>query len=147
MTRAPGPPAAPVVRPRTPVTDRGRCAANVGQTGDWLPGDRTDEDTSALLRAGRDRMRIEWGTRERGGYAGWLQVAGIDSGAGEVTVHLSYFDDGHDPARPAAAGAAGPATRRQRRRLIPHTPSGRGVPATAAAWSPRRRAPRSPAPG
>ncbi len=88
-------------------------AANVGQMGDWLPGDlhvraerlpavtvhedRTDEDTSALLRAERDQMRIEWGTRERGGYAGWLQVAGIDSGASEVTVHLSFFDEGHDP--------------------------------------------------
>ncbi len=56
-------------------------AANVGQMGDWLPADlhvraerlpavtvhedRTDEDTSALLRAERDQMRIEWGHGNR----------------------------------------------------------------------------------
>ena len=88
-------------------------AANVGQLDAWLPDalhvrvedppavtvheDRRDEDTSALLRAESDQMRLEWGTREQGGYAGWLQVAGIGSGASEVTVHLSFFDDSHDP--------------------------------------------------
>ncbi|MBT3149527.1 SRPBCC family protein [Streptomyces sp. CHD11] len=88
-------------------------AANIDQMGDWLPEalhvhaeelpavtvheDRTDEDTSALLRARPDQMRIEWGTRDRGEYTGWLQVAGIGSGASEVTVHLSFLEDGHDP--------------------------------------------------
>ena len=88
-------------------------AANVSQLDTWLPEalhveaedlpavtvheDRTDEDTSALLRAQRDQMRLEWGTRDQGSYTGWLQVAGIGSGASEVTVHLSFFDDSHDP--------------------------------------------------
>ncbi|MFG3127702.1 SRPBCC family protein [Streptomyces tendae] len=90
-------------------------AANVGQLETWLPGDlhvepeeppavtvhedRTDQDTSALLRARPEQMRLEWGTREQGSYAGWLQVAGLDSGTSEVTVHLSFFDEGHDPGR------------------------------------------------
>ncbi|MFF8289474.1 SRPBCC family protein [Streptomyces sp. NPDC016309] len=88
-------------------------AANIDQLDNWLPEalhvrpeglpavtvheDRTDEDTSALLRAEKDQMRLEWGTREQGSYAGWLQVAGIGSGASEVTVHLSFFDESHDP--------------------------------------------------
>ncbi|MEV0017303.1 SRPBCC family protein [Streptomyces tendae] len=90
-------------------------AANVGQLETWLPRDlhvepeeppavtvhedRTDQDTSALLSARPEQMRLEWGTREQGSYAGWLQVAGLDSGASEVTVHLSFFDEGHDPGR------------------------------------------------
>ncbi|PZT70259.1 SRPBCC family protein [Streptomyces sp. SW4] len=61
--------------------------------------DRTDQDTSALLRARPEQLRLEWGTRDQGSYAGWLQVAGIGSGASEVTVHLSFFDDSHDPGR------------------------------------------------
>ncbi|MER7112188.1 SRPBCC family protein [Streptomyces sp. NPDC000229] len=88
-------------------------AANIDQLDNWMPEalhvhpgelpavtvheDRTDEDTSALLRARKDQMRLEWGTREQGSYAGWLQVAGIGSGASEVTVHLSFFDESHDP--------------------------------------------------
>ncbi|MGA4985701.1 SRPBCC family protein [Streptomyces cellulosae] len=109
-------------------------AANVGQMGDWLPGelhvraeelpavtvheDRTDEDTSALLRARREQMRLEWGTRERGGYAGWLQVAGIDSGASEVTVHLSFFDDRLDPGEEQATGALDDSLRRLERQVL-----------------------------
>jgi hypothetical protein len=88
-------------------------AADIGRLDSWLPDalhvqagelpavtvheDRTDEDTSALLRARRDQMRLEWGTRDQGSYTGWLQVAGIGSGASEVTVHLSFFDERHDP--------------------------------------------------
>ncbi|MFF8386379.1 SRPBCC family protein [Streptomyces kanasensis] len=88
-------------------------AADVSRLDEWLPGDlhvragdppavtvhedRTDEDTPALLRPRKEQMRLEWGTREQGSYAGWLQVAGIDSGASEVTVHLSFFDGSHDP--------------------------------------------------
>ncbi|MGQ5228078.1 SRPBCC family protein [Streptomyces sp. yara] len=108
-------------------------AADVGRMGDWLPGelhvragelpavtvheDRTDEDTSALLRARRDQMRIEWGTREQGGYAGWLQVAGIDSGVSEVTVHLSFFDAGHDPGEEQVTGALDDSLRRLERQV------------------------------
>ncbi|MEV5092231.1 SRPBCC family protein [Streptomyces griseoincarnatus] len=108
-------------------------AADVGRMGDWLPAelnvraeelpavtvheDRTDEDTSALLRARRDQMRIEWGTREQGGYAGWLQVAGIDSGASEVTVHLSFFDAGHDPGEEQVTGALDDSLRRLERQV------------------------------
>ncbi|MET9800978.1 SRPBCC family protein [Streptomyces sp. NPDC006368] len=96
-------------------------ASNVGQLDSWLPEDlhvhagdlpavtvhedRTDEDTPALLRARPDQMRLEWGTREQGGYTGWLQVAGIGSGASEVTVHLSFFDESHDPGEQAVSGA------------------------------------------
>lgn len=93
-------------------------AADVGQMDAWLPQDlhvdageeppavtvhedRTDQDVSALLRARRDQLRLEWGTREQGGYTGWLQVAGLDSGTSEVTVHLSFFEEGHDPGEEA----------------------------------------------
>jgi uncharacterized protein YndB with AHSA1/START domain len=90
-------------------------ASHVDQLDAWLPSalhvragdppavtvheDRRDEDTSALLQARPEQMRLEWGTRDQGGYAGWLQVAGLDSGASEVTVHLSFFDESHDPGR------------------------------------------------
>lgn len=103
-------------------------AANVDQMDAWLPDalhvdgvdlpavtvheDRTDEDTSALFRAQRDQMRLEWGTRGRESYTGWLQVAGIDSGASEVTVHLSFFDAGHDPGEKAVADALDTSLRR-----------------------------------
>lgn len=96
-------------------------AAHVDQLETWLPQDlhvnagdlpavtvhedHTDEDTSALFRAQRDQMRLEWGTRDQGSYAGWLQVAGIGSGASEVTVHLSFFDDSHDPGEKAVRDA------------------------------------------
>ncbi|MFI9610451.1 SRPBCC family protein [Streptomyces sp. NPDC052023] len=96
-------------------------AADVGRLDSWMPAelhveaeelpavtvheDRTDEDTAALLRARPDQMRLEWGTREQGSYAGWLQVAGIGAGASEVTVHLSFFDDSHDPGEEAVSSA------------------------------------------
>ncbi|MEU7281163.1 SRPBCC family protein [Streptomyces sp. NPDC045431] len=96
-------------------------AANIDQMDTWLPAelhvhaqdlpavtvheDRTDEDTAALLRAERDQMRLEWGTREQGSYTGWLQVAGIDTGTSEVTVHLSFFDESHDPGDKAVSDA------------------------------------------
>lgn len=59
--------------------------------------DTTGHDERALFRAQREQLRLEWGTREEGRYAGWLQVAGIGSGASEVTVHLSFFDEEHVP--------------------------------------------------
>ncbi|MEU0272403.1 SRPBCC family protein [Streptomyces sp. NPDC006307] len=95
--------------------------ANIDQLDTWLPAelhvhaqdlpavnvheDRTDEDTPALLRAERDQMRLEWGTREQGNYTGWLQVAGMDTGTSEVTVHLSFFDESHDPGDKAVSDA------------------------------------------
>lgn len=96
-------------------------AADVDQLDAWLPQglhvhagdlpavtvheDRTDQDVSALLRAQDDQMRLEWGTRDQGGYTGWLQVAGIGSEVSEVTVHLSFFDDSHDPGERAVHAA------------------------------------------
>ncbi|MFJ6215437.1 SRPBCC family protein [Streptomyces sp. NPDC092296] len=58
------------------------------------------ERERALVRAEHDQLRVEWGTRDNGHYAGWLQVAGIGAGASEVTVHLSFFDP--DTAPPGA---------------------------------------------
>ncbi|MFF5160141.1 SRPBCC family protein [Streptomyces sp. NPDC000348] len=103
-------------------------AADIDRMEDWLPGvlhvhaeelpavtvheDRSDEDIPALFRARRDQMRLEWGTREQGGYTGWLQVAGIGSGASEVTVHLSFFDDGHDPGEETVGDALDTCLRR-----------------------------------
>ncbi|MGK5628955.1 SRPBCC family protein [Streptomyces sp. URMC 123] len=88
-------------------------AADVNLMDRWLPRDlhvraeeppavtvhedRTDEDARGLFAAHPDQLRLEWGTRDDGRYAGWLQVAGIGSGASEVTVHLSFFDGSHAP--------------------------------------------------
>ncbi|MET9297221.1 SRPBCC family protein [Streptomyces sp. NPDC003077] len=88
-------------------------ACDLNRLDAWLPGDlhvrpddppavtvhedHTGQDSAALVRAEKDQMRMEWGTRSDGRYAGWLQVAGIGSGASEVTVHLSFFDESHDP--------------------------------------------------
>ncbi|BFO17835.1 hypothetical protein SHKM778_42230 [Streptomyces sp. KM77-8] len=52
------------------------------------------------------------GHARTGSYTGWLQVAGIDSGASEVTVHLSFFDAGHDPGEKAVADALDSSLRR-----------------------------------
>ncbi|QIP82953.1 SRPBCC family protein [Streptomyces sp. Tu 2975] len=103
-------------------------AARVDQLDSWLPEalhvraeelpavtvheDRTDEDTPALLKAEKEQMRVEWGTRNGGAYAGWLQVAGIGSGASEVTVHLSFFDESHDPGEKAVNDALDQSLRR-----------------------------------
>ncbi|MDQ0797817.1 SRPBCC family protein [Streptomyces sp. B1I3] len=103
-------------------------AADVDRLDTWLPQslhvhaeelpavtvheDRTDENTQALLRAQPDQMRLEWGTRAQGSYTGWLQVAGIGSGASEVTVHLSFFEDSHDPGEQAVHDALDTSLRR-----------------------------------
>ncbi|PKW05680.1 Polyketide cyclase / dehydrase and lipid transport [Streptomyces sp. 1222.5] len=103
-------------------------AANTSQLDAWLPDalhvdagdppavtvheDRSGEDMAALLRARPDQMRLEWGTREQGSYTGWLQVAGIGSGASEVTVHLSFFEAGHDPGEQAVNDALDGSLRR-----------------------------------
>ncbi|GAB1333612.1 SRPBCC family protein [Streptomyces sp. E-15] len=103
-------------------------AANAAQLDAWLPDalhvdvedppavtvheDRSGQDMPALLRSAPDQMRLEWGTRGQGVYAGWLQVAGIGSGASEVTVHLSFFDEGHDPGERAVCDALDGSLRR-----------------------------------
>ncbi|CAM5410738.1 hypothetical protein SALBM311S_04804 [Streptomyces alboniger] len=56
-----------------------------------------------------EQLRVEWGACDQGGYSGWLQVAGLDSGASEVTVHLSFFDDSRDPGRQSVHDALTPA--------------------------------------
>ncbi|MFE0804513.1 SRPBCC family protein [Streptomyces sp. NPDC058812] len=117
-------------------------AANVGRLDTWLPRglhvepedppavtvheDRTDQDTSALLSARPEQMRLEWGTRDQGSYAGWLQVAGLDSGASEVTVHLSFFDEGHDPGQHAVADALDSSLRRLEEQVRTRTDSAAG---------------------
>ncbi|MFE9707835.1 SRPBCC family protein [Streptomyces sp. NPDC005930] len=112
-------------------------AADVGRLDTWLPRDlhvepeeppavtvhedRTDQDTSALLSARPEQMRLEWGTREQGSYAGWLQVAGLDGGTSEVTVHLSFLDDSHDPGGQAVAEALDGSLRRLEEQVRTHT--------------------------
>ncbi|MFD9720288.1 SRPBCC family protein [Streptomyces sp. NPDC059076] len=96
-------------------------AADVDRLDAWLPRelhvtagdlpavtvheDRTDEDTAAVLRVQQEHLRIEWGTREQGGYTGWLRVSEHDGGASEVTVHLAFFDGSHDPGEQAVEAA------------------------------------------
>ncbi|MFF3438381.1 SRPBCC family protein [Streptosporangium sp. NPDC002721] len=64
--------------------------------------DATGQDARALLRTDHDQLRMEWGTRDNGSYAGWLQVAGIGDTESEVTIHLSFFDEAHAPPGDAA---------------------------------------------
>lgn len=59
--------------------------------------DRGDTEERGLLRTRQDQLRMEWGTRDDGRYAGWLQVAGLDTGTSRVTVHLSFFDEDSAP--------------------------------------------------
>ncbi len=61
--------------------------------------DRSGADERGLLRTQQDQLRMEWGTRDDGRYTGWLQVAGLDTGTSQVTVHLSFFDEDSAPSR------------------------------------------------
>jgi uncharacterized protein YndB with AHSA1/START domain len=97
------------------------AACDVDRLDRWLPGDlhvraeeppavtvhedATGEDARALLRAERDQLRMEWGTRDVDRYAGWLQVAGIGDDSSDVTVHLSFFDEEHAPPEEAVGEA------------------------------------------
>ncbi|MFK0117658.1 SRPBCC family protein [Streptomyces sp. NPDC090994] len=126
-------------RSRTMPADAGRVfdqAADAGRLDAWMPRDlhvrvedppavtvhedRTDQDTSALLRARPEQLRLEWGTRDEGAYAGWLQVAGVEGGTSEVTVHLSFFDDRHDPGHRAVTDALDTSLRRLEEQVRRH---------------------------
>jgi uncharacterized protein YndB with AHSA1/START domain len=88
-------------------------ARDVGQIDRWLPrelhvqaeelpgvhvhDDDSGRDFPALIRAREDELLLEWGTQDDGRYEGWLRVEGIGSGASAVTVHLSFFEEGHAP--------------------------------------------------
>jgi hypothetical protein len=112
-------------------------AADAGLLDAWLPRDlhvriddppavtvhedRTGQDTAALLRARPEQLRLEWGARDEGAYAGWLQVAGVDDGTSEVTVHLSFFDDRHDPGRAAVDDALATSLDRLAEQVAGHT--------------------------
>lgn len=67
-------------------------------------GDGTERER-ALMRAERDQLRLEWGTRDTDEYAGWLQVTGLGTGPSEVTVHLSFFAPEHAPPAPDVEAA------------------------------------------
>jgi uncharacterized protein YndB with AHSA1/START domain len=85
--------------------------SDVSRLHDWLPtvesaqeegpdlvhvaGDRGGHhyDADSLFRAERDQLRVEWGTRGQGDYAGWLQIYSHDDGTSEVNIHLSFFDE------------------------------------------------------
>ncbi|WP_433171826.1 SRPBCC family protein [Actinoallomurus sp. CA-150999] len=86
-------------------------ASDPGTMDAWLPQDVHLESADlpevtvshgadrerALMRAERDQLRVEWGTRDTNEYAGWLQVTGIEPEHSEVVVHLSFFDPDHAP--------------------------------------------------
>ncbi|WP_190132621.1 SRPBCC family protein [Streptomyces mashuensis] len=96
---------------------------DVERLGRWLPGDlhlapagpsavtvhedRTGADQRARFRVDRDRLRLEWGTRDSDHYAGWLQVTDEGSGSSRVTIRLTFFDEGDDPGPDAVRTALG----------------------------------------
>ncbi|MFF4244630.1 SRPBCC family protein [Streptomyces sp. NPDC001822] len=96
-------------------------AADVDELNAWLPqglnletGElpsvtvqegATHRDVPAILHVHSERMRLEWGSRDEGGYTGWLQVTDTGSGVSEVTVHLSFTDGSHDPGEQAVHAA------------------------------------------
>ncbi|MBB2910883.1 uncharacterized protein YndB with AHSA1/START domain [Streptosporangium becharense] len=93
-------------------------AGNLDDLDHWLPQDlhvhpgeppavtvhedSTGQDARALLRSRPDQLRMEWGTRDTDRYAGWLQVADSGDDESEVTIHLSFFDEGEDGGTPPA---------------------------------------------
>ncbi|MGW0481919.1 SRPBCC family protein [Nonomuraea sp. NPDC003214] len=70
------------------VRDSGPNTLEAG--GEVVPGEGRHE---GLFSASPDQLRVEWGGRDHPGYAGWLQVADGQSGASEVTVHISLMDE------------------------------------------------------
>ncbi|MEU1619393.1 SRPBCC family protein [Streptomyces sp. NPDC005722] len=96
--------------PADRVFDR---AEDLGRIESWLPGelhvraaeppavtvhdDDTGRDAAALFRADRAHKRLEWGTSEDDRYAGWLQVDRTGERSSEVTIHLSFAEEGIAP--------------------------------------------------
>lgn len=50
-------------------------------------------ERNGLVRSSPERLRLEWGSRGRPDYAGWLQVVDQADGTSEVVVHLSFLRD------------------------------------------------------
>lgn len=50
-------------------------------------------ELEGLVNVSSEQRRLEWGSRETGDYAGWLQVYDSDRGRSEVNLHLSFFAD------------------------------------------------------
>ncbi|WP_336205291.1 hypothetical protein [Nonomuraea sp. LPB2021202275-12-8] len=70
------------------VRDSGPNTLEAG--GEVVPGDGRHE---GLFSVSADQLRLEWGGRDHPDYAGWLQVSDAESGASEVTVHISLLDE------------------------------------------------------
>jgi hypothetical protein len=71
-------------------------------------GPDEDDEPDALLRIVPEQLRVEWGSRGRPDYTGWLQVMDQADGASEVVVHLSFLGDQPE----AKGGRARSATQR-----------------------------------
>jgi hypothetical protein len=85
-------------------------AANLPEADHWLPaglhlhtrgpgvvqveGEQAagHQGHQGLVRADRDRLRLEWGSRDHPGYAGWLQIADGAGGTSRATLHLRVDD-------------------------------------------------------
>jgi hypothetical protein len=80
------------------VRDSGPNTLEAG--GEVVPGEGKHE---GLFNASPEQLRVEWGGRDHPGYAGWLQVADGESGASEVTVHLSLLDEPAEKTSPERA--------------------------------------------
>jgi len=88
--------------------------------GEWLPGslhvtgaghdlvhaegtaEGRDLHAEGVFGADREQLRVEWGSRGEGDYAGWVQVYTTTSEASSVTLHLSFFAN-HPQAHPGPA--------------------------------------------
>ncbi|TNY36894.1 SRPBCC family protein [Thermomonospora catenispora] len=84
-------------------------ASDVSTMSRWLPEEihvrdiapglaeadaRTERTThQGLMRTAPERLRLEWGVKDRPDYAGWLEVTDAGAGASEVVAHLSFRGD------------------------------------------------------
>lgn len=89
---APGIAEAEVATGRPPDTGDRPAAGHAG-TGGTDRASRGADEPDALMRTSPDRLRLEWGTRGRPDYTGWLQVTDQADGTSEVVVHLSFLGD------------------------------------------------------
>src|SRR5512142_258958 len=86
-------------------------ASDVSRLPRWVPGAQSADEVEPLVvrldprpgseaeggevlfRAERDQLRVEWGSRGSGEYAGWLQLYSRDDGRSEVNLHLSLLEE------------------------------------------------------